>query len=183
MKNTILFLLFVTFLATPYSLKANEAYFCPNENSSGNECSNNVVRMIKNARRSVDIAIGRFDNSEILEAILETNRRGVRFRIILDANKVKEPRFRPTYLKLLENEVPTRLHIKFGVFHHKFAIFDRANLLTGSYNWTNIAGDPGVSADNIAIICSWSVIRPYVNYFYKTWLDAITEGYNGLKVS
>src|SRR5262249_22618310 len=85
--------------------------------------------------------------------ILETHRRGVKVRVISDAEKAHDlgsdlQKFADAGIavKLAHVAAPTDPGLT-GHMHHKFALFDGGRLLAGSYNWTRGAanvnyGDP-----------------------------------------
>ena len=83
-------------------------------------------------------------DDRISRAILDAHRRGVKVRIITDNEKADDPgsdmrpvRARPASRQAATVRPPTPCRH----MHHKFAIFDGARLLNGSYNWTRGAAD------------------------------------------
>jgi len=60
--------------------------------------------------------------------------------------------------------------------HNKFAIIDRAIVLTGSYNWTVSASNS--NQENILIIESKYVVNNYQNEFNKLWNSNQFKDYN-----
>lgn len=78
-----------------------------------------------------------FTSKEIKSALERAKRRGVKIRIIADSRQAKgEYSVIPS---LIEEGVNVKtLHGKDGgVMANSFAIFDRALIFTGSYNWTD----------------------------------------------
>ena len=51
--------------------------------------------------------------------------------------------------------------------HHKFAVFDRRLLATGSYNWTRSAARN--NHENIAITDDPRLVEPYRDEFDRLW--------------
>ena len=51
--------------------------------------------------------------------------------------------------------------------HHKFAVFDRRILLTGSYNWTRSAA--GHNEENLLVTDEAKLVGPYLQRFEKLW--------------
>jgi phosphatidylserine/phosphatidylglycerophosphate/cardiolipin synthase-like enzyme len=53
--------------------------------------------------------------------------------------------------------------------HHKFALFDRETLLTGSYNWTRSAGE--VNQENLVVTSDAHLVAAFVQEFEQLWKD------------
>jgi cardiolipin hydrolase len=51
--------------------------------------------------------------------------------------------------------------------HHKFALFDDARLLTGSYNWTRSAAD--CNEENLIVTGDPRLVGPFRQEFDKLW--------------
>ena len=51
--------------------------------------------------------------------------------------------------------------------HHKFAIFDKAKLLTGSYNWTRSASLH--NDENFLITGDTELLKAFTRMFDKLW--------------
>ena len=51
--------------------------------------------------------------------------------------------------------------------HHKFAIFDRRSLLTGSYNWTRSAAEH--NEENFLITHDKKFLKAFQNEFNRLW--------------
>ncbi|MCA9226879.1 MAG: endonuclease, partial [Planctomycetales bacterium] len=51
--------------------------------------------------------------------------------------------------------------------HHKFALFDRRLLLTGSYNWTRGAAE--YNEENLLVTNLASLVKRYAGEFDKLW--------------
>ena len=53
--------------------------------------------------------------------------------------------------------------------HHKFAIIDNLVLVTGSFNWTNMAAH--YNDENVIIVENQSLIQKYIAEFDHLWKD------------
>ena len=51
--------------------------------------------------------------------------------------------------------------------HHKFAVFDDARLVTGSYNWTRSAAER--NQENVLVSDDTRLVRPYREMFDRLW--------------
>jgi cardiolipin hydrolase len=123
-----------TLRADPGADKAPEsgAFFSPGEAPLGK-----ITGLLSAARKTVDICVFTITDDRISKAIVAAHKRGVQVRIISDDDKAGDRGSDVDRLRDLGIAVRvdhTRHHM-----HHKFALFDRAQLLTGSYNWTRSA--------------------------------------------
>jgi phosphatidylserine/phosphatidylglycerophosphate/cardiolipin synthase-like enzyme len=115
---------------------ASEAFFSP-----GDDCARQIIGLLARARRAVDICVFTITDDRISGAILDAHRRGVALRIISD--NMKEDDEGSDLSRFRAAGIPLRVDRTVFHMHHKFAIFDGALLLTGSYNWTR-----GAARDN-----------------------------------
>jgi len=117
--------------------------FRPNE-----PVESQIVRAIETSKETIQIALYEFTSRGILKALLAANKRGVKVEIILcdsAANPRNEPdadynRYRSEQIwALIRNKMDVTVvgrPTKYGINHHKFAIFDGKMAEYGSYNWT-----------------------------------------------
>lgn len=98
-----------------------------------------VVRAIKRARRSVDIAVFRMDREEIEKALAAAVQRGVKVRVLVaHTNSGGESRLRKLEQRLLEAGVTvTRTGDDFVRYHGKFMVADDTLHLFG-FNFTKV---------------------------------------------
>ncbi|MBI2386895.1 MAG: DUF1669 domain-containing protein [Elusimicrobia bacterium] len=117
--------------------------FRPNE-----PVESHIVRAIETAKDSIQIALYEFTSRGILKALLAAKKRGVKVEVILcdtSVNPRNEPdadykRYRSEQIwALIRNQVDVTVigsPTKYGINHHKFAVFDGKMAEFGSYNWT-----------------------------------------------
>lgn len=111
---------------------ASEAFFSP-----GEDCRRAIADQFGRARVSVDICVFTITDDHLSAAIMEAHGRGVHIRVVSDDEKSGDT----------GSDIPTLRRLGVGVaidtspshMHHKFAIFDRKRLVSGSYNWTRSA--------------------------------------------
>jgi cardiolipin synthase len=98
-----------------------------------------VVRAIKRARRSVDIAVFRMDREEIEKALGAAVQRGVKVRVLVaHTNSGGENRLRKLEQRLLEaGATVTRTGDDFVRYHGKFMVADDTLFLFG-FNFTKV---------------------------------------------
>ena len=96
---------------------------------------NRIIKVIKQSKKSLKIAMFTWTNSSITEAVIEAFNRGVNVEIVIDrysglgASKKTAQR--------LENAgIRVRLSTGSELLHHKFLFVDNEILVNGSANWT-----------------------------------------------
>ncbi len=107
-------------------------YFTP-----GPDCENNIVASINNATHAIDVAVYSITNDKIVDALLRAHRRGVRVRVISD--RLQAAGRSSLIARIRDAGIAVVLNKKHKIMHNKFAIFDKKDIETGSYNWTSSA--------------------------------------------
>uniref|UniRef100_A0A803VRM8 Mitochondrial cardiolipin hydrolase n=1 Tax=Ficedula albicollis TaxID=59894 RepID=A0A803VRM8_FICAL len=110
---------------------------CPCPLPSGDTALSRLVRRLLSARSSLDLCLFSFSCPQLARAVQLLHRRGVRVRLVTDAQ----------YMGLHGSQIGRLRHAGIqvrhdqhsGYMHHKFAIVDRRMLITGSLNWTTQA--------------------------------------------
>ena len=134
--------------------------FSPND-----DCSTRIQTHIKMARKSLDICVFTITDNRISEEILDAHKRGVRVRIITDNDKAND--LGSDIDQLANRGVDVRKDQTSFHMHHKFAIFDQAQLLTGSFNWTVSAAKN--NEENLVITDDPDLIRQFAGEFDRLW--------------
>lgn len=133
--------------------------------SPGDACRDRIAGMLRSAKRSVDICVFTITDNLISEAIQAAHQRGVQVRIITDDHKAGD---RGSDIDRLESQgISVRFDRSKHHMHHKFAIFDRTRLLTGSYNWT--IGAAFDNEEDIVILGDRGVIERFQEEFDRLW--------------
>lgn len=141
-----------------------EAHFSP-----GDDCQRRIVSLVAHARRTIDACVFTITDNRIALALLEAHHRGVRVRIITDDEKAED---RGSDIHdLAAGGIPIRTDRSENHMHHKFAIFDRAFLLTGSYNWTRSAA--ALNEENIVVTNDDRLLRAFETTFDKLWCEFV----------
>ena len=122
--------------------------FRPNE-----PVETHIVHAVESSRKSIQIALYEFTSRAILKALLAARKRGVKIEIVLDDTSVN-PRNEPDaeYNRYRSEQIWALLRhgldvtvigrpTKYGINHHKFAVFDGKMAEFGSYNWTYTSED------------------------------------------
>ncbi|MCP4658869.1 MAG: hypothetical protein GY856_25945 [bacterium] len=139
-----------------------EARFAPRQN-----CAECLRSLLAKACSNVEICVFTITDNSIADAILGAFRRGVRVRIITDDEKAWDRG--SDVLDLREAGVPVRMDRSEDHMHHKFAVFDRRLLVTGSYNWTRSAARRNL--ENIAITDDRRLVGPFLEEFERLWQE------------
>ncbi|MFD2246114.1 phospholipase D-like domain-containing protein [Pontibacter ruber] len=138
----------------------SHAFFSP-----GDDCLNAIVESIDEVKKTMKICVFTISDDRISEAITRAYKRGISIKIITDNNKLHDAGSDIKELAARGMEVridKTRSHM-----HHKFAIFDEARVLTGSYNWTRSAAQH--NHENILITDNFSIVQDFSREFDKLW--------------
>lgn len=138
----------------------NQVYFSP-----GPDCLHAIVSQIQKCKQRMDICVFTVSDNRISREIENSFRRGVRVRIITDVPKIHDKG--SDIHRLASYGVPVRIDDHATHMHHKFALFDGKEVLTGSYNWTRSAAE--VNEENILITNDPQTIKSYQKEFDRLW--------------
>lgn len=137
-----------------------EAHFSP-----GERCRRRIVSLIRSCRRQAAICVFTITDDAIAEALLEAHQRGVDLRLITDDDKAGDRG--SDVAALARAGVPVRVDHSEHHMHHKFALFDGAILVTGSYNWTRSAAAD--NEENIVVSSEPRLVAPFAETFEALW--------------
>jgi cardiolipin hydrolase len=149
-------------LYTPRTVDTSrmEAHFTP-----GDGPLNAILQQIQSARGSIDVCVFTVTDDRISRALLDAHRRGVRLRIVGDDDKSLDAG--SDMERLSTAGIPVRLDRSVAHMHHKFAVFDRLRLITGSYNWTRSAAEH--NHENILVSDDARLVQPFSRAFDALW--------------
>lgn len=137
-----------------------EACFSP-----GLACLDRITEALHAAERQVDICVFTITDDRITRAVLAAKARGVKVRIITDNEKSLDRGSDVDRLGAAGVEV--RIDETEHHMHHKFAVFDRSLLLTGSYNWTRSAAE--FNLENIVLTDHPELVTSFTRVFDQLW--------------
>ena len=131
-----------------------------------------IGELIETTGSTLDVAVYRFNNPQLAEAVRQAVLRGVSVRMVLDRGKYQED---PKTQKLLTaGSFPFRLlrgrQGKASKMHHKFAILDGRAAITGSYNWTLESDESNY--ENLVILRGRETLEAYRREFELLWEEA-----------
>ncbi len=93
---------------------------------------------IRTAKHSIRIALFTFTHPNLVDEVIEAQRRGVHVSIVIDMNSGLGASSKAIE-RLKKANVPVRLSRGLQLLHHKFIYIDEQTLITGSANWTKAA--------------------------------------------
>lgn len=141
------------------SFEAN-AFFSP-----GDDCKDALLDYIWRARHSIDICVFTVSDNDISDALISKYEKGTKIRIITDDDKSSD---RGSDVALLKRKgIALKMDKTRHHMHHKFAVFDKEVLVTGSFNWTRSASD--YNHENILAINESSLVVKYLHCFDELW--------------
>jgi cardiolipin hydrolase len=151
--------------APPARATVTDACFSP-----GMTCVNKINSLLSSARQTVDICVFTITDDRIAEAILGAHTRRVKVRVLTDNDKSEDlgsdiPRFLRAGVSVVIDRTPKHMH-------HKFAVFDRRTLLSGSYNWTRSAALD--NEENLIVTNDEKLVAAFLAEFERLWLSLST---------
>ena len=149
-------------LLPPQSVEqaSSEAHFSPSDH-----CVSRICRLFEQSNSSADVCVYTITDDRIKDAILRAQKRGVSLRVISDNHKSAD--LGSDIDELHQRGVPVRVDRTDYHMHHKFALFDDRQLLTGSYNWTRSAA--AHNEENFIITSESGLVRAFRDEFNKLW--------------
>jgi len=127
-----------------------------------------VAQFLFQAQHTIDIAMCWFSNPALFSILLKKIKSGVQIRLILQFDQANFHAKALDFRQMINKGGTIKVYQPNKLLHHKFAIVDGKNILTGSYNWTKTK-----HADNILILEDEHLAKAYLNEFEKLW--AYTE--------
>ena len=167
----------------PIKLNGIQLYMGPQELGGPDDLKQTIIDYIDGAKRSLDIAVQELDDIDIAKAIIDAKKRTftrsdgkqqhLTVRIILEgdylhANKPQIDPFTPTgslednrhiINALYRSAVALKTDYNGNIFHQKFIIRDRTDILTGSTNFTKTGTSKNLN--HLAIIEDPKVVSAY----------------------
>ncbi len=135
-------------------------YFSPQE-----DCAPKIIDLLREAERTADICVFTITDNRISKEILRAHQRGLKVRIITDNDKALD---RGSDVQDLDDAgVPVRVDKTEHHMHHKYAVFDRKVVLTGSYNWTRSAAPH--NHENLIISDDDELVLAFSKTFTRLW--------------
>jgi phosphatidylserine/phosphatidylglycerophosphate/cardiolipin synthase-like enzyme len=137
-----------------------EAFFSP-----GGGPLDRILARFNGCRRTADVCVFTVTDDRITRSLLAAHQRGVAVRLITDDEKAHD--LGSDVEQIRAAGVPVRIDRTPYHMHHKYALFDGARLLTGSYNWTRGAADQ--NEENLLDTGDPAVVATFTREFAALW--------------
>ena len=139
--------------------QATRVYFTP-----GAACHEAVLGCLDAALSSLDICVFTITDDRITDRIRQAAKRGVCVRIITDNEKARDLGSDVYFLAAAGLSV--REDFSADHMHHKFAVADSCQVITGSFNWTK---GSCYNYENILLCSDLNVVTAYQREFNRLW--------------
>jgi phosphatidylserine/phosphatidylglycerophosphate/cardiolipin synthase-like enzyme len=146
--------------AAPSTRPDTNIFFSP-----GDECVRALIRVIDAARTSIDVCVFTITDDRLAAALAAAHERGVAIRIMTDDDKSLDRG--SDVERLAELGVKVVMDDSEHHMHHKFAVFDRLVVATGSYNWTRSAA--AHNRENLVVTNEANMVALYARGFDRLW--------------
>lgn len=147
------------------SSNALESTYCHSYFSPGDDCYMSINQLLMNSKEEVAICVFTISDNRIADKILQAIQRGVTVRIITDDDKTLDKGSDIDFLA--SHGAQVKIDQSPHHMHHKFAIFDRKVLITGSYNWTRSASE--FNQENLLETNNTDAVSSYLAEFERLW--------------
>lgn len=134
-----------------------------------NDCRETIIDFIKSANKSLYICVFTISDNDISKEILLKHKQGLDIRIITDNEKQFD--MGSDVQELQDAGIKVKMDESRHHMHHKFAIADKKDLLTGSYNWTRSAAL--YNQENLLVMNDSFALKKYLNEFYRLWKTSV----------
>ncbi len=124
-----------------------------------------VVNTIMAANKSIFVAAYTFTSQPIANALIDTARRGVEVKIVLDARASRQKASLASDLQ--QSGIQVRLDGAHAITHDKMMVVDGETVETGSFNYTKSAETS--NAENVIVLHDAKVAMDYVAAWQRLW--------------
>jgi phosphatidylserine/phosphatidylglycerophosphate/cardiolipin synthase-like enzyme len=132
------------------------------------EDGNEITVFIDGAEESLDIEMYLFTSDDVYDAVVGAHERGVRIRILLEAEPMNNANDE-MYRKLTAEGISVKYYSGTRM-HSKFIIRDGKEVLVGSHNFSYSALNKNREA---SVIISGSAVKEFIDIFEEDWLWAV----------
>lgn len=135
--------------------------------SPRDQCVDRIKGLFHVARTSVDICVFTITDDRITDSIISAFKRNVEIRLITDNDKALD--IGSDIQRLRNVGVKTATDQSANHMHHKYALFDRQTVLTGSYNWTRSASTH--NEENFVVLHDAPIVSAFQENFDHLWKE------------
>ena len=124
-----------------------------------------LAEAIASARLSVDVAVLDLDLWSLRDALIDAHRRGVAVRLVVDSDYLDGKEIQ----EIRDAGIPVLGDRREGLMHNKFAVIDRAEVWTGSMNYT--VSEAYRNNNNLVRLSSPRLADDYTTEFEEMFVD------------
>lgn len=121
------------------------------------------------AKNTIDVGIYGLTHPDIVKALVDAHRRGVKVRIITDNESSGGNTQKHAIGTLTMAGVPVKLNSHSGLMHLKMSIVDGQTVTTGSYNYTKSASER--NDEMLAVVRDPGFVGACQGEFDRMWND------------
>jgi len=136
--------------------------------SPGGNCDQILVSWINRANSSVHVLIYEFTLSDVSQALIAAQKRGVDVKVVMERENVNDTSSQFYYLK--NSGISIKWDTNSALMHDKVTIIDGHVILTGSFNYTVSASN--ANNENLVVINSTSWGAAFEQNFQQVWSTA-----------
>lgn len=138
-----------------------EIYFSPQDKA----ITKRVIPLVNSAQKTIYIPAFLITHKELTTALINSYKKGVNIKIILDATNTGVRH--STVKELKQAGIPIKVENYAGKMHSKVIIIDNTYLITGSTNFSNSGENK--NDENMLIIENPKIAKFYSDYFEYLW--------------
>ena len=124
-----------------------------------------ILSLINSSKKTLNIAIYEIDHPDIVKAIVEAKKRGVKVEMVMDDRMRKEW----AYKRLINEKIPIVFDDREPFMHNKFVVIDSQVVITGSTNFKESCIYR--NDNNVVVINSRLIALNYLKEFYEMFED------------
>ncbi|RDV80753.1 phospholipase D family protein [Ammonifex thiophilus] len=133
--------------------------------------------LIERAQSSCDVAIYSLTHPDIVKALVQAHKRGVKVRVITDREQAQGNVQKHAVNTLLLAGVPVKVNTHPGLMHLKMTVIDGKVATTGSYNYTKAASEK--NDEMFVVVKDPGFVKSCQAEFDRMWAD--TRDFHSLK--
>jgi phosphatidylserine/phosphatidylglycerophosphate/cardiolipin synthase-like enzyme len=142
--------------------------FTPRQN-----CTAQIVKAIKNAKKTILVQAYSFTSRPIIRALVNTKYQGINLKILLDKSLITDAdQYYSTIPYFQKHNIWMRIDYLPDIAHNKVIIIDNNTVITGSFNFTKSAQK--YNAENVLIIHDKGLAQKYTDNWYKRAAQSIS---------
>lgn len=127
-----------------------------------------VLETIGGAKHSIQILAYAFQAPDIMQALVDAERRGVEVRVVVDKKRNQNKTGKTAMDFVTANGVELRTNDHFHLHHDKTIIVDGSTVETGSFNFAPSAET--ANSENVVVIRGMpEVARQYLEHWQSRW--------------